>query len=214
MVNEMIVKEFEKRLDISNQATFKEQVSFWNSMKKYLSHGRKENLINGRTLEYLINNLEELIKLLEAINCTKHEIILILTSSPSILNGVNDLYNKYLFLAIIENNENNFRKTKLIGKAAEYRISLNKIYQRYCLLCDLDYPYINWNILVHASDKEFADVFICRTYKKPYQKFITVEEVLRQLNTYDINNLDIEYYKSLDINRELVEKYEGCKRRK
>ena len=64
------------------------------------------------------------------------------------------------------------------------------------------------------SDKEFADVFICRTYKKPYQKFTTVEEVLRQLNTYDINNLDIEYYKSLDINRELVEKYEGCKRRK
>lgn len=213
VIDESVVKLFEESLDLRNAANTEEQLNFWQSMKKYLTHGRKEDIINGRSLNYLTNNLTEIIKFLRSINCNNHEIILILTKEPSLLNIIKDLYNKYLFLGIIENPENDFRKRKLLTKTIEFRVSLKKVFQRYCFIKDVKYPSISWNILMHASDKEFADIFIFRAYKKPYQLFETEEDVYYQLNKYSLEDLNIDDYKDLDVNREIVEQYEGKKRR-
>ena len=204
MIDESVVKLFTTSLDLESISN-EEQLKFWVNMKKYLQH--------GRSFTYLTNNLEELIKFLNSINCTNQEIITILTNAPSLLNSVSDLYNKYIFLGVLENSNNSLRKDKLLNKTIEYRVSLKKIYQRYCLIKEVNYPNLNWNILVHATDKEFANVFICRTYKKHYQLFSSENEVYQYLTKYSLDDLDIDIFKSLDVNRELVEHYEIKSRR-
>ena len=72
MIDESVVKLFEESLDLRNAASTEEQLNFWQSMKKYLTHGRKEDIINGRSLNYLTNNLTEIIKFLRSINCNNH----------------------------------------------------------------------------------------------------------------------------------------------
>ena len=107
-------------------------------------------------------------------------------------------------------NRGNYKK--VLNKTKDFMTSYNTIIARYTLACYTGYNNINWNLLVHSTDSEFASIFIFGTYKKPYQRFLNEEQVNAWLATVDINSTDLEYYKNLKVNEELVSKYEGKSR--
>lgn len=184
------------------------QTSFIAAVTRYLDHGRRDE-INGRTISFVARQLDSLIYLLECIGYNKEEMVRIITNLPAILNTVDDLYKKYLFLGILENEENSFRKDKLLNKTKDFIVGLPKMYARYRLIQESGYNVIRWNSLVHASDREFASIFIKGAYAKPYQLFRQEESVYEWLRNIDVNELDISELKVLPVNEELVVQYEG-----
>lgn len=74
------------------------------------------------------------------------------------------------------------------------------------------YPNINWNLLVHATDTEFSSIFVKNVHEKDYQIFESAADVLEFVNNVSLDTLDIEELKKWDVNREIVEYYEGTKR--
>lgn len=202
---------FYSKLDIGT-LDFKEQSAFLAAMVKYLDHGRKDK-INGRTLEFVSRQLDSLIRFFESVGYTKKEMVQILTNLPSLLNTVDDLYKKYLLLGVVENPYNTLRKDKLLHRTKDFIIGFNKIYARYKLVCEAGYDNPNWNVLVHASDREFAKIFVVGTYKKSYQVFTLPERVLEWLNGVSTSEFDLEQTKSWDVNKEIVEKYEERSKR-
>ena len=142
-----VIMLFEQKLHLS---TVPENLrnKFFIAMKKYLEHGRHEGHIEGRSYEYLDKHLTELMFLMDAIELTTEERIQVLTNMPSLINTSNDMITKYLLLGCLENDENGFRKKKLINKTNDYRIGLKKLYGRYILASNAGYPEINWNLLV------------------------------------------------------------------
>ncbi len=186
------------------------QTTFLAVMTRYLNHGRKDS-INGRTLNFLEQKLEQLATFLRAINLSSENIIPILINMPTILNILDDLYVKYLFLGVLENKENSIRKEKLVNKTKDYMVGVNKIFARYCLIKKSSYDKANWNNLVHASDKEFASIFVKSKYEKSYQMFSSIEEVMAWLSNIDLEDMDFNEIKSLKVNKEIVARYEGKK---
>lgn len=194
---------FYKKLDLQ-YLSLETQQHFLDVMECYIKH--------GRTYEYIASRLDRLLFFFAAIGIGNVEVSIILTNFPSILNIVDELYSKYLFLAVIENDDNSFRRHKFFSKTKDYRVSLEKMYARYRLCMEAGYEDIKWNTLVHASDNEFAKIFVEGTYIKSYQIFQTVEQVNEWLSNVDINDLNIDEYKVLPVNEEIVEKYEGKRR--
>lgn len=180
------------------------QKHFLDVMKSYIKH--------GRTFEYISSTLERLLFFFRAVGIGNVEVAIILTNFPAILNIVDELYPKYVFLGIIENEDNSFRRHKFFSKTKDYRVSLEKMYARYRLCMEAGYDDIKWNTLVHASDTEFAKIFIVSTYKKPYHLFQTVEQVNDWLTNVDMSELNIDEFKALPVNEEIVENYEGKRR--
>lgn len=180
------------------------QKHFFDVMEMYIKH--------GRTYDFISSTLDRLLFFFRAIGVGNIEVSIILTNFPGLLNIVDDLYSKYLFLGIIENEENSFRRHKFFSKTKDYRVGLAKMYARYRLCMEAGYEDINWNALVHASDNEFAKMFIESTYRKPYQLFQSVDQVNDWLASVDISELNLEEFKSLPVNKEIVEKYEGKRR--
>ncbi|MDE5889095.1 MAG: hypothetical protein K2H20_03650 [Bacilli bacterium] len=207
MLSSEFVEMFYRKLHLS-QCSIEQQEKFLISVTRYLDHGRKEE-INGRTLEYVERQLDKLLKFLGSIECTIEDAVTIMTNMPSLLNTVDVLYDKYLFLGVVENEENTYRKDKLVNKTKDFMVGLPKIYARYRLVCESGYGKANWNNLVHSSDKEFASIFICGKYNKSYQLFDGYEGVMSWLADVDYSDLDIEEIKHWTINKEIVEKYEG-----
>ena len=173
---------------------------FFKVMSDYMSH--------GRTDEYVCANLSKLLDFFSIIGIGNVESTIILANDPSLLNITDELYQKYVFLGILENEDNTYRYHKLFSKTKDFRVSINKLYARYKLCLKAGYPDINWNILVHSSDKEFAQRFVMGTYRKPYQVFNSCEEVIEWLGAVSMEEVDIEEFKELPVNKELVEKYE------
>lgn len=206
MLSKEFLELFNTKLDLEKME-IDIQTSFLASITRYLDHGRK-NKINGRTLSFISEKLDNLIFSLNCIDLNKKEIIKVLINLPNILNCVDDLYYKYLLLGIIENEDNTLRKNKLVNKTKDFMVGLSKIYARSQLLEKVGYE-PSWNSLVHASDREFASVFVQGKYQKPYQVFESVNQVLDWLENVNIENLDIEYFKSLKVNEEFIERYEG-----
>lgn len=183
------------------------------SMIKYMEHGRKVGVVEGRSIDFLDKHLTELINFLNVIGLNDEEKIIVLCNMPSLINVSNDFVHKYLLLGIIENDSNTYRRKKLINKTNDFRIGFKKLWGRYTLVTNVCYPNITWNVLVHASDKEFAKIFVKSTYYKSYQCFNTVEEVLDYVNNVSVDIFDLEEVKSWDVNKELVEKYGKAKNR-
>lgn len=202
-MNEQLRELFYKKLDLMYLSA-ETQKHFLDIMDGYIKH--------GRTFEYISSTLDKLLYFFRAIGIGNIETAIILTNFPSILNIVDELYSKYLFLGILENEDNSYRRHKLFSKTKDYRVSLDKMYARYRLCMEAGYEDIKWNTLVHASDSEFARIFVESTYKKPYQLFQDIEQVSKWLSSIDISELDIEEFKSLPVNEEIVEKYEGKRR--
>ena len=180
------------------------QKHFFDVMETYIKH--------GRTYEYIESTLERLLFFFNAIGIGNVEAVIILSNFPAILNIVDELYPKYLFLGIIENDDNSFRRHKFFSKTKDYRVGLHKMYARYRLCLEAGYEDIKWNTLVHASDSEFAKIFVEGTYRKYYQIFHSVDQVNAWLESVDISELDLDEFKKLPVNEEIVEKYEGKRR--
>ena len=198
---------FYEKLDLL-ELSFKEQSDFLISITNYLNHGRSEE-INGRTIDYVSERLDKLLEFLYALDFDNREVVHIITLYPGIFNGINSLYEKYLFLGIVENLDNTVRKNKLYNKPKDFMVGLGKMYARYKLIIDSGYNNVTWNSLVHASDREFARIFIPGSHKKSYHMFSNELGVLDYLANVDIRELNIEKYKELPVNEELVRKYES-----
>ena len=190
------------KLELETQKRFLEAIT------KYLDHGRKEE-INGRTINFVEKQLDSLIYFLECLDFSKEEMVRIITNLPTILNTVDDLYKKYLLLGVLEeDSRNSLRKDKLLNKTKDFMVGFNKIYARYKLVCEAGYDRLSWNVLVHASDREFCSIFVKSSYKKPYQLFNNPGQVMAWLRSVDASELNLEELKSLEVNKELVDKYE------
>jgi len=198
---------FYEKLDLAD-LDYKEQSDFFISMTRYLSHGRTEE-INGRTLNYVSERIDKLLEFLFALDFSLRECVLIITRHPEILNGVESLYEKYLFLGLVENMDNTVRKSKLFSRPRDFMISLNKMYARYKLIIESGYNNVTWNSLVHASDREFCKIFVEGSHHKKHQLFDNELQVLDYLVSVDINELDIDKFKEMTVNEELVRRYEG-----
>lgn len=207
-----VVHLFEKHLHI-NRVDEDLKIRFLLSMNKYLEHGRNSGIIGGRTYDYLDKHLTELMLLLDALSLSYEEKIIVLSNMPTLLNTSSDMITKYLLLGVLENEDNTFRKNKLINKTNDFRIGLKKLYGRYMLAVHARYPNINWNLLVHSTDVEFALRFCKNAYNKPYQIFNNVEEVLEYVDNVSLETLDVDEIISWDVNRELVDRYGERKRK-
>ena len=175
-------------------------------MSRYIAH--------GRSYEFIETNLDKLLEFFGNIGINRFEAVLVLSNDPSLLNNLNDLYYKYLFLGIIEDEETNFyRRHKFFSKTKDYRVSLEKMYRRYKMCLDCGYDDIKWNTLVHATDNEFMKIFVIGSYKKPYQLFSSLEDVMKFMESVDVSDFDIEIYKKLSVNEELVANYEKSGRK-
>ena len=142
------------KLELETQKRFLEAIT------KYLDHGKKEE-INGRTINFVKKQLDSLIYFLECLDFSKEEMVRIITNLPTILNTVDDLYKKYLLLGVLEeDSRNSLRKDKLLNKTKDFMVGFNKIYARYKLVCEAGYDRLSWNVLVHASDREFCSIFV------------------------------------------------------
>lgn len=206
-MNEDFKEIFYSKLDIQSM-DLNTQRNFLESISKYLDHGRKDE-INGRTVNFVLKQLNQLISFLECVGYTKEEMVRIITNFPSILNTIDDLYNKYLFLGLLEDpSKNDLRKDKLLNKTKDFMVGFNKMYARYKLICETGYDRLSWNTLVHASDREFCSIFVRSTYRKSYQLFTDPVQVMRWLKQINPDEFDIEEVKTLAANKELVEKYE------
>ena len=182
---------------------------FLSAMEIYLRHSSSGEL-KGRSMQYIVNQMNTLIDFLDTFKYSIEEKVSIICNDTSLLNSVNVLYAKYLFLGIVENSDNTFRRDKLLHKTKDFRISIEKLYARYLLACECGYDNINWNLLVHASDNEFAKVFVKGTYYKPYQLFDSIESVLETIEEYmATRQINMEEYMGLGVNQELVLKYES-----
>lgn len=66
------------------------------------------------------------------------------------------------------------------------------------LMKTLDYPIINWSNMVHASEKEFAKIFVKKDggYNKPYKIFSSPDDLTRD-NLLRMFPYDREFVSSL-----------------
>lgn len=208
-----VIMLFEKVLHLSTVSESTRN-AFFISMRKYLEHGRHEGHVEGRSYDYLKEHLTELMLLMDAVELTNEERVQVLTNMPSLLNTSKDMITKYLLLGCLENEDNTFRKKKLINKTNDYRIGLKKLYGRYILASNAGYPKINWNLLVHSTDSEFAKRFVRGPYYKPYQIFSSSEEVFVYIEKVSLDSLDIDEIMSWNVNREIVDRYGERKSRK
>ena len=179
-----------------SELSFKEQSDFLRKMSSYLEE--------GRTIGFVSEKINKLLEFLYAIDLNEKDAVRILTKYPSILNTVDSLYEKYIFLGYIENLDNTVRVEKLLSNPKDYMIGLGKLYARFVLLKESGCAY-TWNNLVHYSDREFCKIFI----SKPYELFSDELQVLDYLSRVDIKELDLSKYKELPVNEELVSRYES-----
>ena len=186
--------------------SFKEQSDFLTRITNYLSY--------GKTIEFVSEKLNKLLEFLYALDLNNGDVVRILTKYPGILDIVDDLYEKYLFLGNIENLDNSIRISKLLNSPKDYVMGFSKLYARYTLIKESGLNDYSWHTLVRLSDREFSRLFILKEKKKDYQIFDNELQVLDYLSRVDINRLDLSKLKEMTVNEELVRKYEGKGKRR
>ncbi|PWL41105.1 MAG: hypothetical protein DBY43_05785 [Clostridiaceae bacterium] len=187
-----------EELDLNNALTIEGRLAFFKDFMKYLQHNRSEE-IKGRTPESLRNNIRTFKDFCFELGFTLMDVIHILRMSPSILNvSIESLRDKYALMGLIDDHSYHLRKTKLILCPDDYRVSNELIYARYMLMKTLDYPIINWSNMVHASEKEFAKIFVKKDggYNKPYKIFSSTDDLTRD-NLLRMFPYDREFVSSL-----------------
>ena len=196
---------FYEKLLLSDMS-FKEQSDFLTSMTNYLSY--------DRTVDFVSEKLNKLLEFLCALDLNEKDAVRILTKYPALLNNVDDLYEKYIFLGYIENLDNTIRINKLLNNPKDYVVGLGKIYARFVLIQESGLDDYSWNALVHMSDREFCKLFVVTTKKKSYQMFENELQALDYLANVDVKEIDLSKFKEMTVNEELVRKYEGKTRKR
>lgn len=188
------------KLNLKEYLTDDNLVDFYESFIPYIKHSRNEE-VSGRRPETLEKYIDRFISFSNIIDLSNMEVIEILKKHPSILHD-EDFINKYIFLSVIENENNTLRKTKLIEKPQDFRVSLETIYARYLLMKDLRYPDINWSNLVHESHYEFAKKFVKVKATKIYKVFDSLEDIseVKLKAMYPVDYSFIEELKNNELN--------------
>ena len=197
---------FEKYLNVSE--IIDNSDIFYEKIINYLKHSRNGEDISGRSISFIEESLGNLVYFLNIIGCSDIEKIIVIGNMPSILNSVEELYKKYLFLGVVCDN-GDIRKDKIVNHTKDYMCGLKTIYKRYCLVRDSGYNKYTWNVLVHSTDDEFANIFITGTYSYRHKIFSSKDDVDKWLSSVNVDNIDWESIKKMDVNKEIVNKYEN-----
>ena len=204
MLDPEIIDLFTDKLDLETYLPEAARPAFWHKIEDYMNHRRNEQL-GGRTYEYLLTKLDQLVTLFTKLELTKGEIINVIQEFPSILNSnYSDIYNKFLLLGITEDDASlSKRKAMLIRKPRDYVVGLDLLFARYAFLCEVGYPQITYSILIHDSEAEFANKFIKKAYFKPYQIYNDVSEISSAIliAKYPFNEAIMESVKAWPINQ-------------
>ena len=192
-----------EELELNETLTIEEMASFFKDFIKYLQHNRSEE-IKGRTPESLRNNIRDFKTFCFELGFTLKDIIFILRQSPSILNlSIETLRDKYALMGLVEDHSHHLRKTKLIMCPDDYRVGNELIYARYMLMESLSYSKITWSNLIHASESEFAKIFVKKDagYNKPYKIFSSMEALSREnlLNMFPYNKEFVAKLRSSEV---------------
>ena len=136
MLDPEIIDLFTDKLDLETYLPEAARPAFWHKIEDYMNHRRNEQL-GGRTYEYLLTKLDQLVTLFTKLELTKGEIINVIQEFPSILNSnYSDIYNKFLLLGITEDDASlSKRKAMLIRKPRDYVVGLDLLFARYAFLC-------------------------------------------------------------------------------
>lgn len=182
--------------------------NFLQSFSRYLKHSKSDtDKTGGRAFTFLEDKLNKFIDLFSSFGYNPEELIILLTNYPTILNTIDTCYAKLLLLGVVENSANTVRKEKLLERTKDFMISINKIYSRYKLICETGYDKCNWSNLITKSENEFCKIFVNKSGMS-HQLFSNIEEVKKWLDDVTINEFNIEEFKSMDVNKEFVAKYE------
>lgn len=209
MLDQNIVELINKMLDLDSFST-DIQKRFWDRMLHYLDHGKTNDVINGRTLEYIEKNLTKLIHFFESVGYTKEEYVHILSTMPSLINLADVIYNKYLMLGcIVKPGEVDIRKEKLLARPLDLMLGLDEIISRYLIISQTGYGVFTWNNMTHISKTSFANIFVTKIKPADYKIFENVDSAKQYMENMDVSDFPLDEVKKWDVNRELVEKYEN-----
>ena len=205
-----IISVFTEKLSLDEYLNYEQKITFFMKIAKYLDHSRTSNSV-GRTPITISKNLDRLIDFLKMIDCTDIEIIEIISESPDILNvDIMKIYSKYLILGSIPECLDNphFRKDMLIKKPRDFRTGLTTLYARYQFSKTLNYPEdkINWSMLMHDTNSEFAKKFVKNAYNKPYKIYDSSSEfdMYEIKEKYPFSLECLEEFKDLEVNQEII----------
>lgn len=188
-----------KELNLKTNLNVEELCSFYEKFIPYLMHNRNNEML-GRTPETLKINIDKYVEFCKKIGLDEKEIIESIGNFPSIIHTFGDEFmDKYVLLSVIENEDNTFRKSKLVKNPRNFSSDINTIYARYMLMNKFNYP-ITWSNLVKATNNEFASIFVKNEYYKPYKKFESIDEVNLYLGSFSVDYNFINELKKLDIN--------------
>lgn len=217
-MNEELIKYLYQKLKLSKYKNSDEISTFLAGFQKYLNGNyskRSASGIGGRTLETVKKNTEDFCSFLEIIGCSEEQIINIIAKAPDLMNlDIDKIYQKYLILGMLPvcSEDENYRLKHIVSKPQDLRTSEETIYDRICFASSAGYPMekLTWNMVIHATESEYAKVFIKSSYVKDYKIFESIEEY-KQRDKYFLSPEVISDLKKLDTNKEVVEKYEQNK---
>lgn len=217
MITKDVFEYFALKLGFDEVLARNDVISLMDSLSTYLSHSRTGKS-SGRTFETIRKNLDELYEFLNCIGCNEQEIIKVITDSPDMLNvGVGKLYRKYIILGVLGEckEDPSYRKRMIITKPRDFRTSLEMVYARYDFAVSVGYPIddVSWSMLLHDSNREFAKKFVKGAYAKPYRIFDKIEECSPEmlLENFPVDESVIENLKELEVNKEVVMRFEKRK---
>ena len=203
MISDVIQTYLEEELNINEVLTDDEKIKFYKRLRIYLTHSRTGESA-GRTDEYFITRMNKLVKYASYIGLSSKQIFTILTNDFSFINQTEIIGEKYLFLGLIEDEENSVRLHHLLQKPKDFRMSTTKMNKRYAFLQKYGYPNINFNNVVHMSDKEFLNLFVRTTYYKPYQVFNDIVDAENAYNYFVAEEVKLEDLMKLPQNKEIM----------
>ncbi|MBQ3021206.1 MAG: hypothetical protein IJD92_03175 [Bacilli bacterium] len=190
-------------LDLDNIFSVEEKSSFFEKIIPYLQHNRNKTLL-GRKPETIERQIDNYINFCKSIGLKKIEIVKSIYNFPSIIHTFNeeDFLYKYILMSVVENEDNTIRKNMIVEKPEDFKISLNVLYARYCLMKDLKYPNITWRNLIHDSHNDFVSKFVKRGYDKAYKVYKSCDMLTKEVleNMYPVDYNFILELDNLDIN--------------
>lgn len=214
-MNEELIKYLNQKLKLSKYKNSDEMSTFLAGFQKYLNGNYSKRSVSGtggRTLDTIKKNTEDFCSFLETIGCSEEQIIHVIEKAPDLMNlDVNKLYQKYLILGMLPmcNDDENYRLKHIVSKPQDLRTSEETMYDRICFASSVGYPMekLTWNMVIHATESEYAKIFIKSSYAKNYKIFESVEEYKKRTK-YFLSPEAISDLKKLDCNKEVVERYE------
>lgn len=198
MLSEKIKNILEDRLFVKEYLTPELEIKFYEIIFNYLK--------NRTAVETFDNNLRDTVSFYEIVGVSYPDMIKSIMNWPSIIHAdKNELFKKYLLLALVVNSEDNScdRDNIIVNHPKDLMTGFDTIYARIMHLSKL------------SSEGELRTERITRRklFKITNSEFeqsygLSKEDLLR---IYPVNGMVFEVLKQHNLNKELVEKYGKAK---